>query len=439
MNNTLSNIEAMNNINGINASIEKHEKHMNLISFPRDAIMTIIILWLLCPYQAFFANWYIYGVLWCAWIVFALLANSKAFLTTFLSIESLVMFSWPITNMILFMLDWSNFSLYQFTIPLFLLSFSYYARSKSYKPIKFFVVIGYIYLAIIFIYSIIILQANREIARILASSDKNITSQYAGVFVANFSSITNAVTTALLCLFGLKMYKSDMNRAKRILYELMFVISGILLWEAQYSIAIINFLLCSIIILWLDIKKHKTNYVKSILGIILFLFMVFYAGSILIFISENIEYGYVSRRLESIGQILSSGEIATGTDMEERLNLYFISIDTFFSNFFFGVGGNEYMANGIVGGHSSIIDNYAYYGVIFGTQFVIYLITIIKNNKRYLYGSCSKIYSLLGGLYVYNCIINTCYTEEILFFTSFIIPAVLYTMQNKYSENEGSS
>lgn len=139
--------------------------------------------------------------------------------------------------------------------------------------------------------------------------------------------------------------------------------------------------------------------------------------------------GYVARRLKSLGMMLNFDGIQQGSDLEDRMQLYKLSISTFFHNFFIGVGGKYYGANGLVGGHSQILDNFAYYGILFGGQFVWYLVCSFKNGEVFLKDDFKHTYKMIFIVYMIQCLLNTSYNEEILFTIFFIVPSLIYLAQ----------
>ncbi len=401
---------------------------VNVLALPRDLFLSAILIWLTNPYQDFIENWYIYGALWIGWIIFAILANERAFSKAFFNKASLVAFSWPIAVCLLSLFGWANFALYQFTIPFLLLSFGYYVVGDCTKSLKFFVMLYIGYAAIININSIIALEANGEISRILANSDKSITAQYASPTMANFQHVNNMAIFGVACLACVKY---NQNRIfSKVLLLAVAVNSIILLVSAQYSIALFSFVIFAFIILYSN-YKNKTSIAKVLLTCIVLFVVMLFVGSIISNIASNMSSGYVQRRLKSIGSLLSGGGMDTNSDLYSRLYLYTLSIKTFFSNLIFGVGGAEQYANGLVGGHSTILDNFAYYGVLFGSLFVYYIIASIKNVVGCFQGEYKKVMKTIFVMFILFMLLNTCYSEQMLYAIFFVYPALVFVVMKK--------
>lgn len=415
----------MSEIGSYSLNTQKQCRMVNPQSILRDIVMTILLIWLVCPYQIFFENWYLYGFLWGLWIISAFIADPAAFNYMVFSKYTLVAISWPISIFILSLMNWAKFSPYQFTIVLVNSSFTYYAKGNYIKSLRLFVFVYLLYAIVISVFSIYQLQLNPEISRLLANSDKSITRKYAGPFMANFSFV-NGVT--LISLFLVFSFKVSRRKRTRVFSLLLIALAVFLLIRAQYSIALLLFFIfASIIVLFYS--RGKNNNIKTVLIVFGVALIIPFAGIILQGIAELIPPGYVERRIRSLGIMLGLGGIQEGSDLAERLNLYQLSLSTFFENFFVGVGGKYYGASGLVGGHSQILDNFAYYGILFGTQFIWYLVCSFKNGSVFLKNDFKRIYKMIFIIYIIQCLLNTSYNEEMLFTIFFIVPALIYLAQ----------
>lgn len=360
------------------------------------------------------------------WIVIALVTDSMSFKYMALSKYTWAALSWPCSIFLLSLVDWADFSPYQFTIVLVVSAFVYYAKGHHVKALRFLIVVYVVYAIMISVFSIQQLQINPEISRILANSDKNITSAYAGPFMANFSFV-NGIT--LVSLFWVFNFKRTHNKWMRLFSLAMIALGVYLLICAQYSIALFLFVIFAFIV-WIFNSKRRCN--RSVIAFCLVfggLILLPFVGDILLLFSDMLPPGYVARRIKSLGMMLNFDGIQQGSDLEDRLQLYKLSISTFFHNFFIGVGGKYYGADGLAGGHSQILDNFAYYGVLFGGQFVWYLTCVYKNGAAFLQNDFRKIYRTIFVVYMIQCLLNTSYNEEMLFTIFFLVPSLIYLVQ----------
>lgn len=396
------------------------------LSVLRELIMAVLLIWLMCPYQNFFGNWYIYGGLWIGWIIIAFMTDPTAFRYMAFSKYTWVALSWPCSIFLLSLVDWADFSPYQFTIVLVVSAFVYYAKGNHVKALRFLIAVYVAYAIMISAFSIQQLQINPEISRLLANSDKNITSAFAGPFMANFSFVNGLTLVSLFWVFNLK---TTHNKRIRLFSLLMVVIGIYLLVCAQYSIALFLFVIFAFIVWMFNSKRQRSSSTKVFFLVFGLLILLPFAGNILLSLSDMIPPGYVARRLKSLGMMLNFDGIQQGSDLEDRMQLYKLSISTFFHNFFIGVGGKYYGANGLVGGHSQILDNFAYYGILFGGQFVWYLVCSFKNGEVFLKNDFKHTYKVIFIVYMIQCLLNTSYNEEMLFTIFFIVPSLIYLAQ----------
>lgn len=415
------------------ASVRKHQLPVKPLSAMRELFMAVLLVWLVCPYQNFFGNWYIYGGLWTGWAAVAFITDLKAFWYMAFSKYTWAALSWPCSIFLLSLVDWADFSPYQFTIVLVVSAFVYYAKGNHVKALRFLIAVYVAYAIVISAFSIQQLQINPEISRILANSDKNITSQYAGPFMANFSFVNGLTLVSLFWVFNLK---TTHNKWIRLFSLAMAVIGVYLLICAQYSIALFLFMIFAFIICIVNSKGRRNSSIKAFFLVFGLPVLLPFAGNILLSLSDVLSPGYVARRLKSIGMMLNFNGIQHGSDLEDRLQLYKLSISTFFQKFLFGVGGKYYEANGLVGGHSQILDNFAYYGILFGVQFVWYLVCSFKNGAAFFENDFKRIYKTIFIVYMIQCLLNTSYNEEMLFTIFFIVPALIYLAQHDSAKAE---
>ena len=136
------------------ASIRKQQISVKPLSVMRDLFMAVLLVWLVCPYQNFFGNWYIYGGLWIGWIIIAFMTDPTAFRYMAFSKYTWVALSWPCSIFLLSLVDWADFSPYQFTIVLVVSAFVYYAKGNHVKALRFLIAVYVAYAIMISAFSI---------------------------------------------------------------------------------------------------------------------------------------------------------------------------------------------------------------------------------------------------------------------------------------------
>jgi len=402
----------------------------NTTSILRDITMSFIVIWITSPFQDFFQNWYIYGGLWAVWLVFALFANQKTFTTTFSLPNLFFACLWPICIGFLSLFSWANFSPYQFTIGLLVISVTYYFRCKERAPLKLLLSIYVIYVIAINLYSCQQLLVNDQIARILANSDKTLTTEFAHPFMANFPHIYNLALLSIALIYI--MIYCQLSKLLKILF-LVFLASNLYtLFLAQYSIAILTVVIFTTAVLCRKFFRTTSQaIISSIVIVIIFFFAYLSLAEFLDYLASQTDSRLYAKRLNSLSHLLSTGTSDQGSDMSERFSLYTLSFETFMKNPFIGVGGYFYGAKGLVGGHSDILDNYAYYGFFLGSIFIFYLCQMYKSKVTFIPLHNQYAYKIIFLAYIFDSFLNTCYKEQELFVIFFVIPALLFLIQPK--------
>ena len=387
----------------------------------RDGVMMALILLLLNPYLTFMNIWIIYGGLWIAWCVLALDANAWAFLHMIKNKYTIICFAWPVVIFVLSFVGRARLSLYEFTLPFILFSFTYYSYAKEYDSLKAFIVISMIYIIAINTVSIIRLNEMPMLARILANGDKEITKDYATPFTANFAHTNGLVFLNLALLYYIKT--TAKNRMKPIVICII-ILNTYTIIRTQYVLALLTLIIGAFVIF-----IHVKNRVIRILLILLvvmsgILFLAFYQ-EILSKIANLLPESNLRDRLVELAEGFTTETGLRNNDYRLRLYVFGKSIGTFLNNPLLGVGGSVFKANGLVGGHSTIFDNFAYYGLLFGSVFLWMLNASRKNINSSLTKDHAKQFNMVWLFFIVSCFLNLCYQAEVLVFVYFIAPSIL--------------
>lgn len=397
-----------------------------ILSIIRDLAFTAIMLWITSPYMAFLGNWFMYAILWGVWILLAWLTNPKAFKMMMSSRYTFVALVWPFFVLFLDVLGWSVFSPYQFTIAFLVISVIFYIDGGHKTSLLLIILIYLIYMVAINVFSAATLVISPNVARTLAQSDKDVTIEFAHPLMANFAHINAISLISILYVALIKTKKVGMW--SKVVYLVLMILNAYVLILAQYSLSLITFLLFALFILFVNYKRPYRGVIWIFFGIIT-LFIV--GGPVLLALSEDTNSVLFSNRLRSLGLFFSDGTIESGSDFQERLQLYSLSINTFFNNPIIGVGGAEFEAGGLVGGHSEIFDRFAYYGLIGGVFFLCYITSLYKNIARFFKGQDHFNYLMLFLAFITINIFNPGYQEAILFVLFFVAPALLFLSSHR--------
>lgn len=407
-----------------------HEnKTNNAFGVIRDIIMCIITIWISSPYQAFFSNWYIYGGLWISWIILAYLSNIHTFVRIFGSRILVYAFTWHSAIAFLSLFGWADFSIKQFTMPFLLISSIYYIVSGYYKSLCLILCVYFLYLISIIIFTIPILYEIPDVARILANSDKSVTQEFAGPFVANFGTVNSITLVSLCVLSGIKVkLSSKVFRYKLVIliYLCFIALSAYFLYLAEYTISLMLFTIFGSLLIFNNKERKLKPWIVILICCISVLFLGPLFNLLADLFADSVNY---STRFTSLATFFTTGEIEKDRDFGIRIMLYLDSIKTFLHHPFLGVGGYIYGANGLVGGHSEILDNFAYYGIFFGSLFIWYLYKVYHNFDYCFSGRYRYFYYIVFSVYLIDCLVNTCYKDNLLFCVFFICPSFIALLQ----------
>ena len=395
-------------------------------SIVRDVVMMALILLLLNPYLTFMNIWIIYGGLWIAWCVLALNANAWAFWHMIKNRFTISCFAWPGVILVLALLGRARFSFYECTVTFILFSFTYYSFTKEYDSLKVFVGISMIYVIAINIVRIIRLNEIPLLARILASGNKELTINYATPFTANFAHSNGLVFLTLALLY---LLKTKIKISTRLMVVCIIILNAYTIIKTQYVLALLTLFAGAFAIFIHDIKNRRMRIILFlIVGLFGILFFVFYQ-QIFSMIAELLPQSNLRNRFMELAEGFTTETNLRNNDFRLRLYVYGLSISTFLQNPILGVGGSVYRANGLVGGHSLILDNYAYYGIFGGSVFPWMLNASRKNINSSLSTDLAGKFNMIWLFYIISCFINLCYLAEILIFVYFLVPSILVLME----------
>lgn len=202
----------------------------------------------------------------------------------------------------------------------------------------------------------------------------------------NFSDIyyrTNVGST-MFSLFALLLFciiliviSDTPKKAKKMFWFTLGTLCVIYIFEASRAIAVMFLIVSIFIYLYSKLTHKKKAELKIIIfvaTVVLLFLILLNAQEILMFISNKINNNRLSTRLNDLANSLSGNNMEDGLTLESRVELYKLSITTFFrsiKNFIFGVGYHTSTSLSFswiysigVGNHSEFLDLAAKYGFV---------------------------------------------------------------------------
>lgn len=408
---------------------KKVEKY-GALEFVRDLAFAFILFWQTNPQSRFnqLYNWNLYGAVVILWILFAHLSNPKTFEYAVFGNKVWLTWLWPIYLLFASRFGHAEFSLKQFTMPFIFTFFVFYFETyKKNKFFEFILLAVNIYILIITINTYIQNQSNSEVSRFLAHGDSDETISLSSPFLAGFSFVYSLTGC---CIAAVGLFKKKNNKSfGRFLCVAIWCWLIFLLINVQYVLAIVLTVAISfMMVLFYDGSKNKSVITTNKLLVLMVFFIILY---IIVMNLENILLYLYSKTTGSnirvkIEMLLDALNSSTGGIMDlERPQLYMNSINTFFAsikNFFLGVGASVSDLS-IIGEHSQLFDTFGRFGIIGGGCWITSIIVSIKHVLSVMPTANMKIQKYVFLLLMLQAVVNPVYTDQLLMFYFFTIPA----------------
>ncbi|UDM78972.1 hypothetical protein [Vagococcus fluvialis] len=325
----------------------------------------------------------------------------------------------------LFSTDYDNYIL---KTSLFLFTFTaimtyYFDDERIKKNIFKLLLLDYFLISLKTIYMIVKIPG---ISRYLSMSEENI-QKILNASSVEFLGVGNyayAYSLVIVATFFLYSYFEHKNLAKLIIYMYIFFV----LLKMEFTMSIIFLLVFSFIFL---ITKMPKKNMKDIF----LLYLLIAVGSILLIsfksILEFITLNFDEKIGVKLGQLLNflNGKDISGTDLEERMSYYLLSIRTFIKNPIMGSVLNQ----NNIGEHSTWLDFLGRYGM-FSLPIFLFLIKQIKNLVNSFFSYRTYIYICYIYFFILG-IFNTVYISRLFIVVIVFIPCSIIWLGGK-NENK---
>jgi len=207
-----------------------------------------------------------------------------------------------------------------------------------------------------------------------ASEELNFSDMYNGM---NVGGTTFSLFALLLFCLTLIMIADRVKKTKKLICIALATVCTIYIFQASRATSIVFLIIAVFIYFYFELtykKEAKERIIFFIATSIVSVLILLYLEKVLLFISGKIDNYRLSIRLSEIANSLSGNNIDDGLSLGTRIELYKLSITTFFKsikNFIIGVGYHtstdlslSWLYSVGVGNHSEFLDLAARYGVI---------------------------------------------------------------------------
>jgi len=226
-----------------------------------------------------------------------------------------------------------------------------------------------------------------------ASVELNFSDIYNGT---NVGGTTFSLFALILFCISLIIIADNSKNSKKWIYMALGAMCVVYIFEAARAIAVVFLIITVGIYLYMKLiykKKQREKMVYIMLSIVLIFLLVINLESFLRIISSKIGNDALAIRLNAMANAFSGNISDQDVTLIGRLELYKLSISTFFAsfkNFIFGVGyhttnnlSTSWLYTTGVGNHSEFLDLAAKYGLIGVLIIYNFFRSFINNLKKY--------------------------------------------------------
>ena len=295
-------------------------------------------------------------------------------------------------------------------------------NNKRKKIIIYILFFDYLYIGINTFFQ---LQINPSISRVLATSAEHVESILGEVTMSGIGSYSYfyalVIISILMCHYMLNTNK------KKLLLIILLVGIFLLLVNAQFTMSVLFFIFFIFFVLITEKKTSAKYFMIRILFLIAFIIILLNIGSIINYVSNFVGEDLAVRLNELNDSLLGNGY--SQGDIGARIDVYKMSINSFFNNILYGSFGNKNF-----GGHSSILDILGAYGIIgfsaIYTFFKMYKL-IIKSVRKYQ----RNVVKICFIYFIVLSFLNPAHLSTIIIALFIVIPLFLDLISNNQIKN----
>lgn len=389
----------------------------------RDLIGLVLIGMIINPYLAVL-NPVILIAVFIIWCVLAILFNKELFIRS-ISVSAIWINLLYIFTLIIFHgIDVLN--AHVLLMPCVFVIAIYYLEGEAIrKKIAIMSRLLLIYIGMIVIYSLIVFSRDNTIARRLLSADDSIIKMYGSPLTADYYFIYSLVFLGIV-IFILYIHH------KQIKYLVAWSIIAFLIYKSEYLIALIFIIIFSIMAAYIFssyLKKGLTGTVIiwPMVMIALFILLMCVGDDFLMMLISLDLNDNLTKRINYIYYFLyDRSSLGSTTDLSLRIYYYKMSWDTFIKHPLLGVGVGTDTYLKTVGGHASVQDNLAEFGILSNLLYYTSFFLMIKKVKKYLKMYGCLIMNILVVTFILMGCVNPIFNRLVYGFMFIIIPFMIY-------------
>jgi len=377
---------------------------------------------------------YIFAPLFVLWVLFAAISNIRAFNRSFVTpnIKSYSVYIWLLTYFIFYITGYMQGAdvgrlLNYMRLGFSMLLFNYYLEANDLKAVKKLTIFSLVFIVLTCITTLRGLALDPMAARVLATGREELMQGLEGLAIGSFGFVYGLVFAAVAILGSIKAGTLEKHK---IIFTALIALFVYTIFSAAFMMALL-LLAVSVVLLLLNIKK--TSYLIIAAFGILVLFIVFSStiSDFLNFLGNTVQHESLSMRFYELAIMASEFSVDGTVNAEGRWGFLALSIGSFLSSPFLGVGGSYGFGASLhgIGGHSAFFDELAKYGIL-GSGFLFvalysnaqFVYRRLKSGKQRMVYYCSMTAFFLLGF------INTMLFVPIFFMAYFVVPGIIYSL-----------
>lgn len=262
----------------------------------------------------------------------------------------------------------------------------YCKKSGNSMGIKFIVCSALISMILTNIITFIALEQNTDICRILATTKGNLLYGSKAFGIASYSLIYSYVFVEIILFYFIIRCKS--SRFIKLASIIILLFNLIILLKAKFVISYI-LLAMGIVLVLLKIDSLKKFLLLFLISLIIIISILPFIQQGCEWIAQKVNSDILKSRFSEISLMLENKNIENTEDIKARINVYQKSLQIFIQNPLTGLVF-EADPESAIGGHSTIFDMLAKYGII-GLGILLANVVVIfnsifdsKNRKAYM-------------------------------------------------------
>ncbi len=386
----------------------------------------VFVIWVLNPMTHNYCNPQYLMLIVTLWFITAYLEGDMAMGRAICNSTFAISCIYPLVLIVYAVFGHTQFEKSSLEVPLIVIFYMYCHYRQNTEMNRSICRISITYIVLMIIYTLIKLQDNPYISRLLASGNVQSNIGLVSPFTAGYTEVYYLVFLSAT-IWGIIFFTNKVKVKKT--YILLLGLLLIFFIKAQYTIAVLLF--CGAVLLIQFTKGSRRIFLLAEVLLLCILFFIVWENGfsgIIYFLADLVPAGILRNRVIQIGDLFSSNRplLFGHNGAIVRFNLYLTSWNTFIKYFFFGIGNRKSIESAYsIGGHSTFLDRLGEQGLFGGGIYIATRIFILIKISRTIPKQWRRIYYIIIATYIVMSILNTTNRNSILLMLIVVVPLLL--------------